>query len=308
MTTTKSWPARASSSASAWWTYGRSIAAPRQAGDDPRIEPVREVAERGRPGRQHRVVDDAAGHRRLLEQGVEDRRGVVGGVGAHRTASNRTHVRNAASLADDRRPVVTARLSHVDRVDTARKRSYARSNGSPDAACRRPKTRSTRTARPRPIGRRCRIAAEPDLAGASDRRPQPAQGGGHPRGPRRRLDHHPVRPPGRRCLGGVRAGRRDDRRQRRAQGPGRRPSTASWHASSSRGSSSCRPARTASAATTRSPSRSIPARRRCRRMPPARPRRASAPRTRSARSITGWRCCSVGRLTPGHRISTRPTG
>ena len=41
-----------------------------------------------RPGRDDRVVDDAAGERRLVQQVGEDGRGVGGGVGAHHAASD----------------------------------------------------------------------------------------------------------------------------------------------------------------------------------------------------------------------------
>ena len=57
------------------------------------------VAELGLPGGDDLVVDDAAGHRRLRQQGREDGLRVGGGIGSHRTASNRTDVRFGASLA-----------------------------------------------------------------------------------------------------------------------------------------------------------------------------------------------------------------
>src|SRR3954469_5639040 len=69
--------------------------------DDPRVEPVREVAEVGWPGWQDRMVDDAARHGWLLEQAGQDGGGVGRGVGAHvGCLSKRTGVRNAASLDD----------------------------------------------------------------------------------------------------------------------------------------------------------------------------------------------------------------
>src|SRR3954470_21516689 len=69
--------------------------------DDPRVEPVREVAELGWPGGQDRMVDDATRHGWLLEQAGQDGGCGGGGVGAHvGCPPKRTRVRNAASLAD----------------------------------------------------------------------------------------------------------------------------------------------------------------------------------------------------------------
>ena len=76
-------------------------AATREPGDDPRIQPVREVGEVGTACRQDRVMDDAASDGRLLEQAGQDGTGLGGGVGSHVVSLwKRTDVRNAASLAD----------------------------------------------------------------------------------------------------------------------------------------------------------------------------------------------------------------
>ena len=66
-----------------------------EAGHDPRVQPGRELAERGRPRRDDLVVDDASRQRRFGQQVGEDGLRVGGGVGAHRTTSNSTDVRFA---------------------------------------------------------------------------------------------------------------------------------------------------------------------------------------------------------------------
>jgi hypothetical protein len=59
----------------------------RQPGDDAGIEPGRHVDIGGFARRDHLVMDDAPGERRLLEEALEDRRGIGGGIGAHRRVS-----------------------------------------------------------------------------------------------------------------------------------------------------------------------------------------------------------------------------
>ncbi len=61
--------------------------ATREAADDALVEPGRHVGVRGLARRDDLVVDDAAGERGLLQQALENRRGVGGGVGAHRRDS-----------------------------------------------------------------------------------------------------------------------------------------------------------------------------------------------------------------------------
>ena len=65
-------------------------------GDDPLVQPRRHPGVRGLARRDDRVMDDAARQRGLVEEALEDRRGVGGGVGAHRRDSGciRTDVRN----------------------------------------------------------------------------------------------------------------------------------------------------------------------------------------------------------------------
>ena len=77
-------------------------AAPSETVDDPRIEPVGEVREVRGAGGQDGVVDHAPGDGRLVQQAGQDGLGLGGGIGAHVGASERTDVRNGASLADGR--------------------------------------------------------------------------------------------------------------------------------------------------------------------------------------------------------------
>ena len=120
------------------------------------------------------MVDDAAGERRLLEQPIQDGRGVGGGVGAHAgvpDGMNRTHVRNGRQSSAtvprscDRLPVTAARLT---RSATG---SYARAGCCDGSAPRRlttPPTEpadSTRRRRPaRTPPPRRRPVGEPGLA------------------------------------------------------------------------------------------------------------------------------------------------
>ena len=105
-------------------------AAPGQPGDDARIEPRREVDVLGGPGRQDRVVDDPPRERWLGQQLGQDGTGFGGGICSHAVASERTDVRNSASLAE---PVERCDRSSVTarRVDTALSRDYPRRDGSP---------------------------------------------------------------------------------------------------------------------------------------------------------------------------------
>ena len=76
----------------------------REAGHDPWVKPIGEAVELGRAGFEHGVVHDPPRHRRLREQDVQDRCGVVGGVGSHREGPQREQMYEMLwSLADDPR-------------------------------------------------------------------------------------------------------------------------------------------------------------------------------------------------------------
>src|SRR4051794_41907227 len=74
-----------------------------ETGDDPGIEPVREVREVWWTRREDGVVDDATRERRLVEQAGQDGAGIGGGGGGHGgRLPKRTGGWKAAGLADPR--------------------------------------------------------------------------------------------------------------------------------------------------------------------------------------------------------------
>ena len=133
MTTTTSSPAWTASIASRLVGVQPVDLATREAGDDALVEPARHVRVGRLARRDDLVVDDASGEGWLLQQALEDRRGVGGGIGAHRRDSgcNRTDVRNGGSLdpsvnrTDDRLAVTALRLTPQLPV------SYARGHARP---------------------------------------------------------------------------------------------------------------------------------------------------------------------------------
>ena len=267
---------------------------------DPRVQPggERATCPRG-AGRHHRVVEDAAGERRLVEDPLEDRLDVGGSVRAHRADLLVQNVRSISSSVAGR----SGSARSIGRLRATLTGTHARRGiaGAAAGLTRRPCTQlpsahaaATRSRRPRPGAVRGCAAARACLARRA--RHRRAHAAADHLGRRRRpgcLGVVVVRRPGRARLRTPRPGRPSSAPRTRPSGPRSRRCSRSWPPRRPALDPPAGPRLPARRARGAPVPRSHRTRRRCRPTPPARRQPGSVPPwSRRRRSRAGSRCSS----------------